>query len=85
MKDEECPLIKSDIIEMQRDVSDGDAALATKTSSLVMPTAVALQVLLLLLLLLLLLKIVYFSIMWTDTCTGSENISNHLNVVHNGM
>ena len=82
MKDEECPLIKSDIIEMQRDVSDGDAALATKTSSLVMPTAVALQVLLLLLLL---LKIVYFSIMWTDTCTGSENISNHLNVVHNGM
>ena len=44
MKDEECPLIKSDIIEMQRDVSDGDATLATKTSSFVMPTAVALQV-----------------------------------------
>lgn len=82
MKDEECPLIKSDIIEMQRDVSDGDATLATKTSSFVMPTAVALQVLLLLLLT---LTIVYFSIMWPGTCTGNENISNHLNVVHSGM
>ena len=48
MKDEEGPLIKSDI-EMQRDVSDGDATLTTKTSSLVMPNAAALQVLLLLL------------------------------------
>jgi hypothetical protein len=56
MKDEECPLIKSDIIEMQRDVSDGDATLATKTSSLVKPTAVDLQVLLLLLM----PKIVFF-------------------------
>jgi hypothetical protein len=65
MKDEECPLIKSDIIEMQRDVFDGDAMLATKTSSLVMPTTVPLQVLLLLLL----LKIVYFTIMWTVTRT----------------
>ena len=54
MKDEECPLTKSDIIEMQRDVSDGGAMLATKTSSLVMPTAVALQALLQL------PKIVYF-------------------------
>ena len=79
MKDEECPLIKSDIIEMQRDVCDGDATLATKTSSLVMSTAVALLVLLLL------LKIFYFSIMWTGTCTGSEKISNNLNVIHNGM
>jgi hypothetical protein len=78
MKDEECPLIKSDI-EMQRDVSDGDVTLTTKTSNLVMANAVALQ------LLLLLLNIVYFSIMWTGTCTGNENISNHLNVVHNGM
>jgi hypothetical protein len=65
MKDEECPLIKSDIIEMQRDVSDGDATLATKTSCLLMPTTVVLQVLLQL------LKIVYFSIMWTGTCTGN--------------
>jgi hypothetical protein len=81
MKDEECPLIKSDIIEMQRDVSDGDATLATKTSSLVKPNAVALHVLLLLLL----LKIVYFSIMWPGTCAGNENISNHLNVVHSGI
>jgi hypothetical protein len=79
MKDEECPLIKSDIIEMQRDGSDRNATLAPPTSSLVMPTAVALQVLLLL------LKIVYFSIMLTGTCTGSENISNNLYVVHNGM
>jgi hypothetical protein len=78
MKDEECPLTKSDI-EMQRDVSDGDATLTTKKSSLAMPNAVALQVLLLL------LNIVYLPIMWTGACTGNENISNHLNVVHNGM
>lgn len=74
MKDEECSLIKSDIIEMQRDVSDGDATLATKRSSLVMPAAAALQVLLQL------LKIVYFSIIWTGTCTENGKISNHLNL-----
>jgi hypothetical protein len=59
---------------MQRDVSDGDATLATKTNKLVVPTAVALQVLLLQ------LEIVYFSIMWTGTCTGNENVSIHLNL-----
>lgn len=64
---------------MQRDVSDGDATLATKTISLVMPTAVALQVLLQL------LKIVYFSIMWTGTCTENGKFSNHLNLFNNGM
>jgi hypothetical protein len=78
MKDEECPLIKSDIIKMQRDVSEGDATLATEPSSLVMPTAVALQ------LLILLLKMVYFYIMWRGTCKGNEHFSNHLNVAHNG-
>jgi hypothetical protein len=48
MKDEECPPIKTDIIEMRCGVSGGDATLATKTSSLVLPTSMASQQLLLL-------------------------------------